>query len=95
MLAFFTALLSLGIDSVLKTHLKKRPLFWYFHGFVFVMTILTNGYLTARPIVLYGEPFYLGIRLGTIPIEDFFYGFGLITFNVVLFEFFLSRRLVK
>lgn len=80
------------LDYLLKTGLMKRKLFWYFHFFVLFMEVLTNGYLTWRPIVIYGESFFLNFRIGTIPIEDFFYGFGLISYNVILFEYFLKRK---
>ena len=91
-LAFLSALLVFALDYFLKTKLIKRPLFWYFHVFVFIMNNLTNGYLTWRPIVLYNPDYMLGIRLGTIPIEDFFYGFALISFSIILFEHFLAKR---
>jgi lycopene cyclase domain-containing protein len=91
-LAILTAVLSLLLDIVLKTKLIKRKLFWQTHIFVALMNVLVNGYLTSRPIVLYSDEFYLGYRLGTIPFEDFFYGFGLITTNIVLYEFFLRKR---
>jgi lycopene cyclase domain-containing protein len=91
-LAFSTAIFSLLLDYILKTNLLKRKLFWLTHAFVALMNMAVNGYLTSRPIVLYADEFFMGFRLGSIPIEDFFYGFGLITLNIVLFEFFLRKR---
>jgi lycopene cyclase domain-containing protein len=55
---------------------------------MFGFMLLANGYLTWRPIVIYGEAFNLGIRLWTIPVEDFFYGFSLIGLTVILWEYF-------
>jgi len=54
--------------------------------------IPSNGYLTWRPIVIYNPDQFLGIRLWTIPLEDFLYGFGLITITIVLWEFFLRKE---
>ncbi len=54
--------------------------------------IPSNGYLTGRPIVLYNPEYFLGIRLGTIPVEDFLYGFGLITITLVLWEYFVRKE---
>jgi isorenieratene synthase len=49
-------------------------------------TALFNGYLTARPLVLYDPRFQLDARVGTIPVEDFLYGLALVIANVTLFE---------
>ena len=49
-------------------------------------TAIFNGYLTARPLVLYDARYQLDFRIGTIPIEDFIYGLALVVANVTLFE---------
>jgi isorenieratene synthase len=49
-------------------------------------TAVFNGYLTARPLVLYDTRYQLDLRVGTIPIEDFIYGLALVVANVTLFE---------
>ena len=52
--------------------------------------LIVNGILTGtgleNPIVWYNENEIIGLRVFTIPIEDFFYGFLLILINVYLFE---------
>jgi isorenieratene synthase len=53
---------------------------------VLAFTALFNGYLTARPLVLYDARYQLDVRVGTIPIEDFVYGLALVIGNVALFE---------
>jgi lycopene cyclase domain-containing protein len=60
--------------------------FYIFMAMVAVFTLIFNGYLTARPVVLYGEQYQLGVRIITIPLEDFFYGFALVILNVTIFE---------
>jgi lycopene cyclase domain-containing protein len=79
------------VDYVLKTRVTTQGRFWVFIVVMFLFKILVNGYLTARPIVLYGEEFFLGVRVFAIPLEDFLFGFSLITLSVVLWEYFTRR----
>ncbi len=81
--------------AVLKTRLIFNKKFWVFWCVMFVLIFIINGYLTWRPIVLYGEGHYLGIRLFTIPVEDFLYGFSLLTLNISIWEFCNKKRLAK
>lgn len=91
-LALLSALAAIMLDRGLGTDLLRRGTFWIFLGAMFCFKLLVNGYLTWRPIVRYGEMYYLGIRLGTIPVEDFLYGFSLITVSVVMWEYFRRRN---
>jgi lycopene cyclase domain-containing protein len=79
------------INFVLKTKLFSNKKFWIFWSVMFTMFLIVNGYLTWRPIVIYGETFYLRIRLFTIPVEDFLFGFGLITLNITIWEFLTKK----
>jgi lycopene cyclase domain-containing protein len=49
---------------------------------------IVNGALTSVPIVLYNDHQNMGIRLGTIPLEDHFYMMALLMMNIGLFEYF-------
>ena len=80
------------LDLRLGTGVLRRREFWIFLAVMYGFKLIANGYLTWRPIVLYSPDHFLGIRLGTIPLEDFVYGFALIGMSVVLWEHFLSRR---
>jgi len=90
-LALAAALAAVVLDFALKTHLVRQKRFWIFWAVMAALKTVANGYLTWRPIVLYGEAFFLGVRIVTIPVEDYFYGFGLITMNVVLWEYFTKK----
>ena len=92
--AILSVFIALLLDKILRTKLFTNKKFWIFWAVMFVLIFIVNGYLTWRPIVLYGEGYYLGIRLFTIPVEDFVYGFSLITMNIALWEFF-SRKFKK
>jgi lycopene cyclase domain-containing protein len=92
LLAAISVLLTVALDFILRTRLVLNKKFWIFWAVMFVLIFIVNGYLTWRPVVIYGEGFYLGIRLFTIPIEDFLFGFSLITSNIVLWEFYTQKK---
>lgn len=75
-----------GLDHMLGTGLLRMPRYWAFAGLVTAFTGVFNSYLTWRPVVHYGEAHQLGVRVGTIPVEDFGYGLALCTATVVLFQ---------
>lgn len=54
-------------------------------GFLLVNGILTGSGL-ENPIVNYNPKDFMGFRIITIPIEDFFYGFELILWNLFFFK---------
>jgi lycopene cyclase domain-containing protein len=91
-LAFGSALASVLLDVMLGTRILSTRRFWVALAIMFLFKIPSNGYLTGRPIVLYDPAYFLGVRLGTIPVEDFFYGFGLITLTLVLWEYFVRKE---
>jgi lycopene cyclase domain-containing protein len=62
--------------------------------FGIVNGILTGSFIEGQ-IVWYNDLENLGIRLGTIPVEDVFYGLSLILLNYFLMETFQKRTQVK
>ena len=67
------------LDHALGTSLLATPRYWAFLGVVALLTLMCNGYLTARPVVHYDPAYQLDVRVLTIPIEDFLFGFALVT----------------
>jgi lycopene cyclase domain-containing protein len=94
LLVLVSLLTAVITNFILKTKLFLNKRFWVFWVVIFVMISIVNGYLTWRPIVMYGEGFYVGLRLFTIPIEDFLFGFSLITLNISIWEF-LTRKYLR
>ncbi len=89
------ALLSAGVVlpaalTRLSRSASGRALRWY-AGFIAAATFVFNSYLTARPVVEYNETYITGLRLGTIPLEDFFYGAGLILLATTIYEILKPR----
>lgn len=89
-------LLTLGIvglvDWTLKTEILARPNTYVYLSIVFILNLIFNGYLTARPVVLYNVEYQLDFRIFTIPVEDIFYGFALLLLNTSIYEKLIEIR---
>ena len=62
--------------------------------FLIVNGILTGGFL-EETVVWYNDRQNLGIRIGTIPVEDVFYGLFMFLMTVTVYEALLKRKPVK
>ena len=71
----------------LRTGLFRRPEYWVTMVVVFGFQVAVDGWLTklSAPIVRYSPDETLGIRVPwDIPVEDFVYGFALLTLVLAL-----------
>ena len=70
--------------------------FYIIYFILLIPFFLVNGILTGtgleEPVIWYNENEYMGFRIGTIPVEDIFYGMELILFNLLIYKYILSRR---
>lgn len=74
------------LDQVLGTRLLRRRPFLILLVALNVATVLADGYLTARPVLLY-DPHALTLpRLWHMPLEDLGYGSALIIGAVMTWE---------
>ncbi len=77
------------LQSIYKWEIFRR----YFLSFMvilipfFMVNSILTGSLLDAPIVWYNNAENLNIRIGTIPIEDFFYCFSMLYSSLLLFEF--------
>lgn len=74
--------------------LKARWLNRFYAAFLVVLIpfYIINGILTALPVVMYNNAENLGVRLGTIPVEDHFYLAALFLMNIAFYEYFRTRK---
>lgn len=74
---------------LLRTGLFRRPAYWISMVIVVGFQILVDGWLTklSAPIVIYDEGHTSGIRFPfDIPVEDFLFGWALVTAALLLWE---------
>lgn len=78
----------------LVTGLQHLQRFYIAFLIILIPFFIVNGILTGtgleEPVVWYNNAENLGIRLGTIPVEDIGYAFTLLFGNVLLIERFKS-----
>lgn len=63
----------------------STKLYWYFAAFNFIPFLIINYLLTSLPIVTYGSSAIWNIRITTIPLEDFFYSFSMLSFYLAVY----------
>ncbi|WP_027929649.1 lycopene cyclase domain-containing protein [Amycolatopsis thermoflava] len=80
--------------ACLRTGLFRKPAYWISMAIVVGFQIPVDGWLTklSAPIVLYAPEHTSGLRFPwDIPVEDFLFGFALVTAVLLLWE----RRTAK
>lgn len=78
-----------------RTGIFRTARYWAALGIVFAFQIAVDGWLTklSAPIVEYNPAHTSGLRWPwDIPVEDFGFGFALITLTVILWERFGRRE---
>ena len=98
----YTMLTVVGIVTVvllellwLRTGIFRTLQYWLSIIIVFAFQIPVDGWLTklSDPIVIYNPDEMLGIRAPwDIPVEDFGFGFAMVTLAILLWRRWLDRR---
>ena len=87
-LSILSVTLALITGALLKANLLKRKLFWFFILVILFFKFIVNGYLTGKNIVIYNPEFFMGLRIGSIPLEDFIFGFSMVSLTIIFWEYF-------
>ena len=60
--------------------------FWIGLGLTYLPFLIANGFLTGLPVVLYDDAENLTVRVGPIPLEDFFFSFAMLALAVLVHD---------
>jgi lycopene cyclase domain-containing protein len=71
--------------------LLESRTFWIYLGVTYVPFFIVNYLLTSPPVVWYNPEAIWGPRITTIPLEDFFYSFSMLSFYLLVFRFLQDR----
>lgn len=72
--------------------LRRMGRFYFAFFVALVPFLIFDGLITGLPIVWYNDEENMGIRLFSIPIEDFFYCLSLLLNTVLIMDYFKARR---
>ncbi len=73
----------------LRTGIFATATYWISYGIVVFFQVLVDGWLTksSAPIVLYNSDHFSDVRVPfDIPVEDYLFGFALVTLPIMLWE---------
>jgi len=90
---FFLLAIYLGYTIFRERFTKHYTKFYLAYFLLLVPFLIVSGLLTALPIIEYNAEFNLGIRLFSIPIENFASLFLLMLMNITIYEFIKERRI--
>lgn len=80
---------------VARSGIFRKPAYWIAMAICLGFQIPVDGWLTklSNPIVLYNPQHMLGIRFPwDIPIEDFGFGFAMLTLTLIVWQTLKNRR---
>jgi len=90
--ALSSCALFLGFALWLDRPLLNSRHYWLWLAVCLIPFAIVNTILTALPVVQYNRSAIWGVRMGTIPVEDFFYNYSLLSFYLLSYRLIGRRR---
>lgn len=78
-----------------KYSLLKSKIYHLWILFMFIPFLVVNYFLTSLPVVMYSPGAIIGVRFITIPVEDFFYSYSMLSFNLFVYLIVKEKWLLK
>lgn len=82
------------LTSICYIQLFQSFLFWLYSLIAFIPFVIFNYILTSLPVVTYNSSAIWGTKITTIPVEDFFFNFSMLSFHVLIYHM-IKTRLLK
>jgi len=79
------------IASWLYPQILKARAYWIYILITLIPFFIVNFMLTSIPIVLYNPIAIWGFRVTTIPLEDFFYNFSMLSLYLMVYLYFKKK----
>jgi lycopene cyclase domain-containing protein len=97
---YYTATTFILLSSLLLLQYRNnmRYMAHFLLSFLIILLpfLMSNGILTGaftdEPVVIYNDAHNLGVRIGTIPVEDTFYAMLIMLMNVAGFEYMIRKE---
>jgi lycopene cyclase domain-containing protein len=94
-LTIISVILVLALDLWL-TRLVLRPKFWFFWLIIVILHTIVDNYLNGRwwhgVGIVWQYQHFSGIKIWHTPLENYFFGWSLITLNLIIMEFLVKRK---
>lgn len=90
-LAMFSVAFFFLTAAFLYPEILKSRLYWAYLVLSFIPFIIFNYLLTSLIVVYYNPSAIWGIRVTTIPLEDFFYNFSMLSFYLMMYMYFKKK----
>jgi lycopene cyclase domain-containing protein len=94
-LAMFSCALFFILAPTLYPDILKTRNYFLYIIFSFIPFIIFNYFLTSLIVVHYNPAAIWGIRITTIPLEDFFYNFSMLSFYLMVYMYFKNRWIIS
>jgi lycopene cyclase domain-containing protein len=79
----FLSTLAIGAPGLVGT-----SAFWIWTAIAFVLFVIVDGLYTALPTIFYNPKAMWGLRIGSIPLEDFFYNLSYLGLTLAFYLFY-------
>jgi len=90
-LAMFSCALFFILAPTLYSDILKKRNYWLYIILSFIPFIIFNYFLTSLIVVHYNPNAIWGIRITTIPLEDFFYNYSMLSFYLMVYMYFKQK----
>ena len=86
MKALVSCAVFLAATLLFDRSLIRSKQYWLWLVVCYIPFTIFNSVLTALPVVEYNSAAIWGVRLGTIPVEDFFYNYAMLSFYLLFYR---------